>query len=87
LETLDAPLAAVKGAIIDDPKHARCRPIGLLDHHLADRAIKGFDTVLAHAAAEEFSAADIPSREVHPSSLALALTLDESQLLQGRAKG
>jgi len=87
LKTLDAPLTAVNGAIIHDPKNACCRPIGLLAHHLADQAIKGFDAVLAHAAAEEFGAADIPGREVDPGSLALVLVLDESRPPWGGRKG
>jgi len=86
-KALDALLAAVSGAIIDDPKHACCRPIRLLTHHLPDQALEGFDAVLDDAAAEDFGAADIPSRQVDPSSLSLVLVLDESCSSRGGRKG
>jgi hypothetical protein len=55
---LDALLAAVHGAIIDDPKHKFGRAIGLLVHDLADQTIKVLDPVLVCATTEDFGAPD-----------------------------
>ena len=51
----------MNGAIIDDPKHAGRRPIGLLAHHLFDQAIKGFDAVIEIASL----GIDLPLAEIY----------------------
>jgi len=53
-------------------------------YHIPNQAVKGFDAVLGHAAAEDFGAADIPSCEVDPGSLSLVLVLDESRSSRDR---
>ena len=63
------------------------RPIGLLTHHIPDQAMEGFDAILDDAAAEDLGAADIPSREVDPGSLSLALMLNEGRSSRGGRKG
>ena len=50
LQSLDALLAAVHGAIIHDPKYALGRAIGLLLHHLSHQAIEGLDSVAVSTA-------------------------------------
>jgi len=87
LKTLDALLAAMGGAIIDDPKHASSRPIGFLTHPIRDQAMEGFDAILDYAAAADFGAANISSREVDPSSLSLVFVLDESRSSVEQAEG
>jgi hypothetical protein len=86
LQPLDALLAAVHGAIIDDPKHKFGRAIGLLVHDLVDQTIKVLDPVPVCATTEDFGAPDVPGGEVNPSSLALILVLDASWTGRGGRK-
>ena len=86
LQSLDALLAAVHGAIIDDAKHPFGRAIGLLVHDLADQTIKVLDPVPVCATTEDFGAPDVPGGEVDPSSLALILVLDASWKGRGGRK-
>src|ERR1700745_2837590 len=83
LQSSDALLTAVHGAIIDDPEHTFGRAIGLLVHDLSDQTIKGLDPVPGCAAAEDFSAPDVPGGEVDLGSLAFILVLDAS----GKGRG
>src|SRR6516162_2639147 len=86
LQSLNALLTAVHGAIIDDQKHAFGRGIGLLVHNLTDQAIKGLHPVSVCAATENFGASDIPGGKVDPGSLTLVLVLDASWSSRGRGK-
>ena len=71
LEALDAPLAAMRRAIVENPKDALGRPIGLLTHHFPDQTVERFDAVLPSTAAEHFGPTDIPSCEVDPGPFPL----------------
>jgi len=86
LQSLDALLAAVHRAIIDDPKHTFGRAIGLLVHDLTDQTIKVLDAVPGCATTEDFGAPDVPGGEVDPSSLALIFVLDASWKGRGGRK-
>src|SRR5271169_978144 len=78
LQSLDALLAAMHRAVIDDPKHTFGRAIGLLVQDLAEQTIKVLDPVPGVRNTEDFGAPDVPGGEVDPSSLALILVLDAS---------
>ena len=86
MQSLDALLAAVHGAIIDDAKHTFGRALGLLVHDLTDQTIKALDPVPVCATTEDFGAPDVPGGEVDPSSLALILVLDASWKGRGERK-
>jgi len=86
LQSLDALLAAVHRAIIDDPKHTFGRAIGLLVHNLTDQTIKVLDAVPGCATTEDFGAPDVPGGKVDPSSLALIFVLDASWKGRGGRK-
>jgi hypothetical protein len=75
LEALDAPLAAMRRAIVENPKDALGRPIGLLTQHFRDQTVERFDAVLPSTAAEHFGPTDIPSCEVDPGPLSLVFAL------------
>jgi hypothetical protein len=47
LEAVDRCLAAVIGAVVDDPEHAACGAEGLLGHDLPDQAVERGDPALA----------------------------------------
>ena len=44
LEAVDRRLPAVRGAVIDDPEHARGGGVGLPGHHLPDQSVDGFNS-------------------------------------------
>jgi hypothetical protein len=75
LEALDAPLAAMRGAIVENPKDVLGRPIGLLTHHFPDEVIERLDAALLDTAAEHFGPTDIPGGEVDPGPFSLVFAL------------
>jgi hypothetical protein len=77
LEALDALLAAVIGAVVDDPEHARGGGVGLFGHDLVHEAVERGDPALGFAAAHDPSAPHVPCIEVAQRAHPLVLVLDE----------
>jgi hypothetical protein len=63
-------------AVVHDPKDAVGGLVGLLTHNFSDEALHRSDAVLDLAATEDFSAMDVPSRQVSPSAFTKILVLD-----------
>src|SRR6266542_1090515 len=83
LQPLDRALAAVVGAVVDDPEDAPRGGVGLLGHHLPDEPVKRLDSALGLAASDHAAMADIPGIEVAKRAHPLVLVLD--QLAAARA--
>ena len=75
LESSDALDAAMRGAIVHDPKDATRLVVRWLAHDLIDQSFERSDTALALTAAEYFGAMDIERSQVSPGAAALVLGL------------
>jgi len=75
-QALDAGIAAVRGAVVHDPKHALCRAIRLLAHDLMHEAAEGRDASLAFTTTKELGPVDIPGRQIRPGAAADIFMLD-----------
>ena len=69
LEAVDLALAAVGGAVFDDPEDSPRRRVGLLGHHLPDETVEAVDPTLSlgtpdHRGTPAALAADVERREV-----------------------
>ena len=53
LEAVDRLLAAVDGAVVDNPEHPLRGGIGLCGHHVGDEGVEGVVADLRHAVAEQ----------------------------------
>jgi len=71
---------AMGGAVVDDPENSTSPAIGRLSHHLIDQPVKGSDSILGFAAAEEFGTVDVQSGQIGPRSQALVFVLDFHRL-------
>src|SRR5216683_120568 len=69
-------LAAMRGAIVDDPEYAAGGSVRLFAHDLSDQALEGDDAGLALAAAEQLGAMHVPGGDVCPSAGACVFVLD-----------
>ena len=69
-------LAAMSGAIVDDPEHAAGRPIRLLAHDLCDQAFEGDDAGFSLAAAKQLGPVDVPRSDVGPRTCPSIFVLD-----------
>src|SRR5437773_5790062 len=87
LEPLDRALAAVVGAVVDDPEDASCRGVGLLAHDLADEPVERLDPALGFAAADHAAAAHVPGVEVADGTHPLVLVLDQLAAAGGGRSG
>ena len=81
LEAVDGFLAAVGGAVVDDPEDAAGGGVGLLGHHLPDEPFEGGDPSFGLGAAEDArapasSAADVERGQVGERPSALVGVLD-----------
>jgi hypothetical protein len=76
LEPLDGLLAAVRGAVVDDPEDALGGGIGLLGHHLSDEPVERLDPCLGLRASEDSAAAHVPGGQVGERSAPLVGVLD-----------
>lgn len=76
LETLDAGLAPMRGAVVHDPEHARSRLIRLAGHDLEDQAVEGLYAGFGFATPEAPGLFDVPGGDVGQSSHAGVLMFD-----------
>src|SRR5215204_2284628 len=65
-QSSSSALAAMRGAVVDDPEHAAGRPVRLLAHDLRDQAFEGSDAGFSLASAEQLGVADVPRSDVGP---------------------
>ena len=63
-KAISGALATMAGAIVCDQEHAAARPIRLVAHDLADKAMECRDAGLALAAAEQSGSMHIPRGKV-----------------------
>ena len=64
LEARDRALAAVGGAVVDDPEDAPGGGVGLLGHHLPDEPVERFDLALGLGASGHPRASSSPTADV-----------------------
>lgn len=76
LEPVDGRLAAVDGAIVDDPKDALSSCVGFSAHDHADETVEGLDGVSSHDLSEEFPAMDVPSGLIRTCPMPSVFVLD-----------
>ena len=76
LETLDAGLAAMGRAVVNDPKHAAGVFVGRLFHDLGDQAIEGIDAGRLLAPAEDLCPVNVEGSQVGPSAAAGVFVFD-----------
>lgn len=76
LESSNAALPPVGGAVVENPKDTLGTAIGRLGHHLFDESIKTGDAIARLAAAEQFCTVHINSSHVGPRPAAGVLVLD-----------
>src|SRR5215470_9117494 len=69
-------VTAMRRAIIDDPKHALGRPIGLLRPDLRHQAAQGFNPRLRFASSSHSASLDLPGRQILQRPTAGILVLD-----------
>ena len=79
LEPVGGTLAAMDGAVVDDPEDALGRTIGLHGHHLGDEGVEGDDGDLADDLAEEAGPVHVPGRDVGADSVAPVFVLDANR--------
>ncbi len=60
-QTFNGALSAVRRTIIDNPKDAARRTIGLIGHNLRDQAVERGAAVSQFTSAKDLSPMDIPS--------------------------
>ena len=75
-QTLGSFLAPMSGAVVHDPEDTTSGFVGFLAHDLADEAIHRSNPVLDFAAAKDFGAMDVPSRQVGPGAFTKVFVLD-----------
>ena len=83
-QSLDGPLAAVRGAVIDDPEDSLGRSIGLSPHDLVNQPAEGCDARFLLQATEQFRPMDVPSGEVSERAAPVVLMLDEHGMALAR---
>ncbi len=74
----DAPVASVRGPIVQDPEHPPGLAVGGLGHHLVDEAIERYDAGGAFAAAEELRAVDVEGGQIRPGTTSGVLVFDRA---------
>ena len=75
-KAVDAALPAVNGSIVDDPEDPSRRSVGPLTHDVSDEMVKGDNSRLGHAAAEDFGAVNIPGCDVGQGTLTEVLVFE-----------
>ena len=83
-ETFHRGAAAMRGAIIGDPKDPICRTVRLLLHDVIDQVVIGVNPARVSAQAEEFSPVHVPSGEVGQCALALVFELPATRATGAR---
>ena len=68
---------AMRRAVVDDPENPTSPAIGPLSHHLIDQPVKGSDSILGFAAAEEFGTVYV---QTGPRAQPLVFVLDSPRL-------
>ncbi len=76
LEPVDRLMAAVRGAVVDDPEHPLGGGVGLSHHHLVDEPVERFDAAPSLRAADQLGALDVPGAEIGERAAALVGVLD-----------
>ena len=76
LESIDAGMAAVGGAVVDDPEDPAGRRVGLAGHDLVDQAVERVDAGRGFAAAEHPGVVDISGGQVGQRAAAKVLHFD-----------
>src|SRR5712691_6348987 len=71
LEPIDRALAAMVGAVVDDPEDAARGGVGLLGHDLPDEPIERLDPALGFAAPDHAAASHVPGVQVAERAHAL----------------
>ncbi len=88
LQSLDRCLAAVIGAVVDDPEHAAGGAVGLFGHHLPHQPVECSDPARAFGASHHSAAAHVPGVEVGDGAEPLVLVLDQlTTARSGRGAG
>ena len=72
----DAPLPAVNGGIVNDPKDSSRTSVRPSAHDVGDEQVKRDDARLGDAAAEEFGAVNIPGRDIGQGPLTEVLVFE-----------
>ena len=86
LEPVDRALAAVVGAVVDDPEDAPGGGVGLLGHHLGDQVVEWFDAALGLAAVEQLRPPHVPGGQVAERAHPLVLVLDQLPVTAGKRR-
>ncbi len=84
---VDRGLAAVGGAVVDDPEHAPGARVGLGGHDLLDEPAERRDPGLLFAAADQPAAVNIPGGEVAQRPAAVVVVLDALRAPRRRRGG
>ena len=66
----------MRRAVVADPENPTRPAIGPLSHHLVDKTVKGRDSILGFAAAEEFGTVNVQSGQIGPRSQPFVFVLD-----------
>lgn len=80
LVVLDAPFAAMRRPVVDDPEDPFGGAVGRPRHQLSHQPLEGRDTDLVLAASKDASPAHIPGCQVSPGAPTLILMLDSGGL-------
>src|SRR6266568_7175809 len=86
LEAVNRALAAVGGAVVDDPEDAPGGGVGLPGHHLRDQAVERFDAALRLAAVEQLRPPDVPGGQVAERAHPLVLVLEQLSGTAGKRR-
>jgi hypothetical protein len=76
LEPVDAGLTPVRRTVVDDPEHARSRPIGFAGHDLEHQAVERLDPGLRLAPPENPGLFHVPRRDIGKRSHAAVFMFD-----------
>ena len=76
LQARNRPLAAMSGAVVDNPEDAASFSVRGTGHYLVDQRIKRDDPVLGFATTEDACPMDIQSGQIHPSATAGVFVLN-----------
>src|SRR5215469_2628742 len=86
-DTIDGLLAAMRRAVIHDPKDALGGFIRFTPHNLSNEPIGGSNAALFFAASEDLGSMDVPSCQIGPSTLAEILALNPHASASGHGQG
>lgn len=87
LETLDGSLAAMGGAVVNDPEHAAGVAVRGLVHDLCDKAIEWVDAGSFLATAEDLRSVNVECGQIGPGAAAGVLMFDAGGLTLTRGQG